>query len=147
VTLYVDGDACPVIQETISIAGDRGLKVVIAHSRHHDLNYDRDYVEIHETGDRQDAADHYIFNHVESDDVVVTDDLGLATLVLGRGVDVIRFRGDRPSQDDIEMRLSMREASRRERAKKNRVSGPSKFTERDRQRYVEGLKRLLDEKS
>jgi uncharacterized protein YaiI (UPF0178 family) len=144
--IYVDGDACPVVQETVEVAGERGLKVIIAHSRHHNLSTGHEHVEIHETGDRQDAADHFIFNNIDSGDVVVTDDLGLATLVLGRGVDVIRFRGDRPSQDDIEMRLSMREASRRERAKSNRVSGPPEFTDRDRRRFVEGLKNLLDKK-
>ncbi len=142
--IYVDGDACPVINETVRLARRAGTVVVIAHSRHHEISCNEEHVQICETGDRPDAVDHFIFNEVSPNDVVVTDDLGLATLALSQDAKVVRFRGDRPSREDIEIRLSMREANRRERSRKQRVGGPSEFTDRDRDRYVESLERLLD---
>lgn len=142
-TIFVDADACPVVTETVELARQVSLPVVVVHNRHHEITLNEDHVTVKESGDRSDAADHYIFNNLTEDDLVVTDDLGLAALVLSRGADVIRFRGDRPTRDDIEMRLAMREASRRERAKKNRVTGPSEFTEEDRRRFRFGLKKIL----
>ena len=134
-TIFVDADACPVVSETVDLARQASLSVVVVHNRHHEIERNEEHVTVKESGDRSDAADHYIFNNLTEDDLVVTDDLGLAALVLSRGADVIRFRVDRPTRDDIEMRLAMREASRRERAKKNRVTGPSEFTEKDRRRF------------
>lgn len=142
-TIFVDADACPVVRETVDLAREASLPVVVVHNRHHEIALDEEHVTVKESGDRSDAADHYIFNNLTEQDLVVTDDLGLAALVLSRGADVIRFRGDRPTRDDIEMRLAMREASRRERAKKNRVTGPSEYTERDRRRFREVLKEYL----
>ncbi len=142
--LYVDADACPVVQVVIELAAEAGREVTLVHNRHHEMAQDYDHVDVHETGDRSDAADHYIYNNVSEEDVVITDDLGLATLILSRGAEVVRFRGDQPTRDDIEMRLAMREASRRERAKKNRVSGPSKYTDSDRQRFRRALQEILD---
>lgn len=142
-TIFVDADACPVVTETVELARKACLEVVVVHNRHHEIDLNAEHVTVKESGDRSDAADHYIFNNLTEDDLVVTDDLGLAALVLSRGADVIRFRGDRPTRDDIEMRLAMREASRRERAKKNRVSGPSEYTDRDRRRFRRELRTYL----
>lgn len=141
--IYVDADACPVVQDVVELAG--GREVVIVHNRHHEINVDAENVTVRQSGDRADAADHFIYNNLEADDVVITDDLGLATLVLGRGGHVLRFRGDRPTKNDIDLRLDIREAARRERARTNRVSGPPEFTEQDRSKFRDRLRELLDE--
>jgi hypothetical protein len=143
--VFVDGDACPVTQEVIDLTEAAELPVRVVHSRHHEISYDYDHVKVIETGDRSDAADHEIFNNVSDGDVVVTDDLGLTALVLNRGAEVIRFRGGRPSEDDIDMRLAMREASRRERQRTGRGSGPPKFTEEDRERFRRNFRAILSE--
>lgn len=142
-TVFVDADACPVVPDVIELADEAGREVVIVHNRHHEMNQNYNHVEVHETGDRSDAADHYIYNNTSPEDVVVTDDLGLATLILSRGATVVRFRGDQPTREDIEMRLAMREASRRERAKNNRVSGPSEYTESDRSHFRRTFRETL----
>jgi len=141
--ILVDADACPVVQDVVELAEEAGREVVLVHNRHHEMAQDHDHVDVHETGDRSDAADHYIYNNASEEDVVVTDDLGLATLILSRGATVVRFRGDQPTREDIEMRLAMREASRRERTRNNRVSGPSKFTKQDRSRFRRTFRETL----
>lgn len=142
--IYVDADSCPVVDEVIELAGRAQLKVTIVHNRHHELDKNHDHVELKETGDRSDAADHFIYNNLNPDDIVITDDLGLATLVLGKDAEVIRFRGSRPTRDDIDMRLAMREASRRERQRSSRVTGPPEFTKSDRESFKKSLADLLD---
>lgn len=142
-TIYVDADACPVTRDVIELAGDRD--VVVVHNRHHEIDVNADNVTVKQSGDRADAADHFIYNEMTEGDIVVTDDLGLAGLALGRGGHVVRFRGDRPTRDDIDMRLAIREAARRERQKSNRVSGPPEFTEDDRESFRYQFEELLEE--
>lgn len=142
-TVYVDADACPVVDDVIDLVDDR--EIVVVHNRHHEINVEAANVTVRQSGDRADAADHYIYNQMNEDDIVVTDDLGLAGLVLGRGGHVIRFRGDRPTKDDIDLRLAIREAARRERQKSNRVSGPPEFTQEDRDAFRHELTNLLNE--
>lgn len=139
--VYVDADACPVVDEVIEIVGDRSIEIV--HNRHHEHSFKQSNVDTHETGDRSDAADHYIYNNMDPDDLVVTDDLGLAALVLGKGGHVIRFRGDRPTQENIELKLSLRDAAARERRKSNRVKGPPEFTESDRESFCDALRSFI----
>lgn len=141
-TIYVDADACPVVEDVIELAGDR--EIVLVHNRHHDLESDAENVSVVQSGDRADAADHYIYNNLSEGDIVITDDLGLAGLVLGRGGEVLRFRGDRPTRDDIDLRLAIREAARRARARSDRVSGPPEFTSEDRDKFRRCFKDLLE---
>lgn len=144
--VFVDADACPVIDDVVSATRRSNHEVILVHNRHHDLSYGENHVTTYETGDRSDAADHFIFNNVSETDLVVTDDLGLAALVLSQGARILRFRGDRPTSDDIEMRLSMKEASRRQRVRSKRVTGPSEYTERDRKRFLKELETIFTEK-
>lgn len=143
--IYVDADACPVTRDVIDRS--RGHRVVLVHNRHHVVESDRSNVETHETGDRSDAADHYIYNHVEPGDVVVTDDLGLASLVLGKGAHVVRFRGDRPTDETIELKLILRHEAHKARQRNERTRGPSEYTPQDRDRFRRRFEELLDELS
>ncbi|MFB6347151.1 MAG: DUF188 domain-containing protein, partial [bacterium] len=144
-TVYVDADACPVVDDVVELVDES--RIVIVHNRHHNINVEAENVTVRQSGDRADAADHYIYNHLDAGDIVITDDLGLAGLVLGRDGRVLRFRGDRPTKDDIDLRLAIREAARRERQKSRRVSGPPEFTEEDRDSFRQGLIKLLDKAS
>ncbi len=142
-TVYVDADACPVTEIILEEASDREIWMV--HNRHHDISVDRKNVFVKETGDRADAADHWIANRLEEGDLVITDDLGLATLVVGRGARVLRFRGDRVTNETIDLKLAMRDAAARHRKKPGtRGGGPPALTEQDRTRFRRRLRDLLN---
>ncbi len=140
--IYVDADACPVVEDILELAENCPVHLVC--NRHHQLAAEEDNVELHRSTDRRDGADHYIYNHSAPGDIVVTDDLGLAALVLGGGRRVIRFRGERPDNEDIHWRLHLRhEASQARRAGK-KTKGPSAFGEEDRNKFRKNFKKLLD---
>lgn len=143
-TIFVDADACPVVEDVIDLCASE--EVVLVHNRHHDHGRSEKHVRTHETGDRADAADHYIHRHVNNGDVVVTDDLGLAALVLPRGAYVVRFRGDRVRNDNILNRLSMRHQAGKVRRGGGRTQGPSSFDNEDRRRFRRQLEELLGER-
>lgn len=142
-TIFVDADACPVVDDVVEIAGERPVRLV--HNAHHRHERSEHNVECWVTGDRQDQADHMIHRRSEPGDVIVTDDLGLAALVLARGCRVVRFRGGRPNEDTIEHQLAMRHHAARQRRSGRRMSGPPAFTEKDRARFRRALRDCLEE--
>ncbi len=141
VEIWVDADACPVVDEVVKLASDQTVHLV--HNHHHQINSEKDNVELHVCGDRQDQADHMIYNLSEPGDIVVTDDLGLAALVLSGGRRVVRFRGDRPTNGDIDVTLELRHAAARARRAGKLSGGPPQFTEEDREKFRETLKAVL----
>lgn len=141
--IFVDADGCPVVDDVIELAEDHSVHVI--HNRHHDISLDHDHVTTVETGDRQDEADHYIYNNLNEGDLVVTDDLGLGALVLGRGAIVVRFRGEILDEDEIEHRLNMRHYSAKARRAKKHSGGPPAYTEQDRSQFRTILKSQLEQ--
>jgi uncharacterized protein YaiI (UPF0178 family) len=146
-TLFVDADACPVTRETISVARARGLPVVLVGNTTQNLaRYtQRKGVEAVQVSSGRDAADFAIVERLEPDDVVVTADIGLAAMVLGRGARAISQRGRVFSPVTIDAELAVRHAEQRHRRAGGRTKGPSAFDEEDRERFRSSLERLLTE--
>ncbi len=142
--IFVDADACPVIDEILAVITD--WEVVLVHNQHHELNHGQENVTVKETGDRPDEADHYIYNHLQAGDLVITDDLGLASLVVGKGGEVLRFRGDMVDESNVELRLVQRYAARKERESSQRTNGPPAFTKADREKFKRRLKQISGKK-
>ena len=55
-----------------------------------------------------DVADHYIVQHLEPGDLVITADIPLAAEVIKRAAHAIDPRGDLYSEDNVDERLAMR---------------------------------------
>lgn len=140
--IFVDADGCPVLDDVLELADD--IPVHIVHNRHHQIDIDSETVTTYETGDRPDQADHYIYNHLTPGDLVVTDDLGLAGLVLGRGAVVIRFRGDVVTNNEIDQRLSMRHAAAKARRDRGHGKGPPPFTEKNRKIFRKIFRSMVE---
>src|SRR5690606_34522959 len=92
--IYVDADACPVQNEVIQIAGEFNLPVVLVKSISH-FSHDQlpSFVETVYVDQGRDVADLEIMKRAQKDDIVVTQDYGLASLVLGKGCLVIHHKG------------------------------------------------------
>ncbi len=98
-TLYIDADACPMTADALVVARRRGVPVVIAGNstqnleRHVRRDDPRDvaharrgfWVDVLAVSVGADSADFAITERLEPGDVVVTQDIGLAAMVLGRG--------------------------------------------------------------
>ena len=76
--------------------------------------------------------------------MVVTQDIGLASMVLGRGAAAIGVRGHVYSKATIDMQLFIRHEEKVRRAG-GRTPGPAAFTEDDRGRFRRNLAQLLNE--
>jgi uncharacterized protein YaiI (UPF0178 family) len=148
-TLFVDADACPVTREAITIARAHGMGVVlVANTNQSFARYEgRGGVECVTVGTGRDSADFAIIERLGSEDVVVTQDIGLAAMVLGRGAGAISPRGRIFYQATIDIEMEVRHAEQKLRRAGGRTGGPSKFTDEDRENFTDALERLIRDRS
>jgi uncharacterized protein YaiI (UPF0178 family) len=147
ITVYIDADACPVKSEAIAVSRRLGARVVFVGNTTQDLSRyaDRRGVEAVQVGQGRDSADFAIVERLESGDVVVTQDIGLAAMALGRGARAISPRGRRFHLATIDAELAVRHAEQRHRRAGGRTGGPAPFVDEDRERFVEVLERVIGE--
>lgn len=90
-----------------------------------------------------DVADQYIADHAEPGDLVVTQDIPLAALLVPRQVVVLDPRGDEHTAESIGERLSIRDFMDRVRLAGGVTGGPPPFDARARQAFAGALDRAL----
>ena len=89
--IYVDADGSPVVDISINIAKTYDLDIVIVKNHAHRIK--DDYAEIVSVDIEQDSADFYIVNHISKNDIVITQDYGLAAMCLAKEAIVIHQNG------------------------------------------------------
>lgn len=155
-TIYIDADACPVTAEALAVARARGIPVVIAgnstqnlarHIRRGDPRTPTDgfWADTLPVGIGADAADFAIVQELEPGDIVVTQDIGLAAMVLGRRARAIGVRGRVYTLATIDSDMEMRHIEKNIRRRGGRTKGPAAFEDDDRERFSANLQRLVDE--
>ena len=90
-----------------------------------------------------DAADFAIVQELQPGDIVVTQDIGLAAMALGRGAQAIGVRGRVYDKATIDMQLFIRHEEKKVRRAGGRTRGPAAFTSEDRARFKRNLTELL----
>lgn len=145
--LLIDADSCPVKSEAIGEARRRNIDVLLVSSTAHDLSRwtSRKGVEAVQVSVGRDAADFAIVERLDPDDVVVTQDIGLAAMVLGRSARAISPRGRIYDPVAIDAQLAVRHAEQQHRRAGGRTKGPSAFEDEDRKRFSRKLRSLLEE--
>lgn len=81
--ILVDADACPVTKLVEKIAKKYNLPVLLMCDTNHILQ--SDYSEIRIIGEGADAVDFELLSICHRGDVVVTQDYGVAAMILGKG--------------------------------------------------------------
>ena len=140
-TIYVDADACPVKPEILKVAGRHGLKVVfVANSG---LRPSRDpMIENVIVSSAFDAADNWIAEHAEKDDIVVTADVPLAVRCVEKSCLVTGPTGRVFDSTNIGMASAMRDLGAHLRETGESKGYNAAFSQRDRSQFLETLERL-----
>lgn len=126
----------------MDIAGKYSIEVIYVASYNHtsDKMYGGKWVFV-DTG--KEEADLYIVNHVQNHDIVISQDIGLAGLLLSKGVIVVTPRGKQYSEGNIDTALQFRYLSAMERRSGKYTKGPKKFTEEDRLNFITTMEKIL----
>lgn len=141
--ILVDADACPVVDETIAVAKQYGLAVTLITDTAHWMQREGAVTITVENG--SDSADFRLVNLVRKGDIVITQDYGLAAMVLSKGGHILNQNGSRYSNENIDGLLMSRHIGKKIRRAGGRTKGPSKRTKEQDQRFVRALDALTRE--
>ncbi|UCZ54512.1 DUF188 domain-containing protein [Bacillus shivajii] len=145
--IFVDGDACPVLNEIIEVANNYAADVTVVSSyAHFRTSTYPDFVSYVFVDQEREAADLKIINLIGKEDIAITEDLGLASLLLGKGVTTLHPRGKQITLSEIEYLLDMRHDSGKRRRAGLRTKGPKKYTNEDKQIFQKELEKILSNK-
>lgn len=135
--IIIDADACPVVDITVKIAKEKNIRCIIVCDNTHTIERDGAETIIVDKG--ADSADCRIANLTEKGDIVVTQDYGLAALVLGKGGKALNQNGLIYTDDNIENLLFTRFIGKKERMAGNRTKGPKKRTWQNDEDFLKAL--------
>ena len=138
--VLVDGDACPVKDLTICLSKEFGVKCIIYMDYSHE--YESDYAEVIFCDKGRDSVDLVIGNNCEKNDIVITQDYGLAMLILSKGGIVIHNNGYIINSSNIDTLLESRYLSSKLRSHV-RIKGPRKRTKTDDLNFSKTLRNVL----
>jgi uncharacterized protein YaiI (UPF0178 family) len=128
--IYVDADACPVKQEVYRVAGRYHLNVtLVANSWMRIPNEKGIVLKIVEDG--FDAADDWIVEHIQPQDLVITADIPLASRCLKQGAHVIGPTGKRFTDNNIGQAVATRDLLSELRGAGEITSGPPPLMKSD----------------
>jgi UPF0178 protein DORLON_01586 len=142
--ILVDADACPVVRITERVAKEKGIPVTLLCDTNHVLQ--SAYSDVITVGAGADAVDFKLVSICQKGDLVVTQDYGVAAMILGKGAYGIHQSGKWYTNENIDQMLMERHMVKKARnaKKKHHLKGPAKRTTEDDLHFEESLRRLID---
>ena len=140
--ILIDADGCPVVDIAVSLGRQYHKQCLILCDTAHEIRRDGAETLVFDKG--ADSVDFAIANRVSGNDVVITQDYGLASMCLAKGARVLHQDGWEYTQYNIDALLFQRHASREYRAAGGRVKGPAKRKNTMDQAFSQALRKLLE---
>ncbi|MCB4361513.1 YaiI/YqxD family protein [Quatrionicoccus australiensis] len=142
--IWVDADACPgVIKEIIFRAAERRQIQTTLVANQMLRTPPSKFIRAIQVPSGFDVADAHIVEQVQPGDLVITADIPLASLVIGRGGHALNPRGEMYTTANIRERLAMRNFMEELRSAGVDTGGPAAFGQADRQAFANQLDRFL----
>lgn len=142
--IWVDADACPgVIKEIIFRAAERRQIQTTLVANQMLRTPPSKFIRAIQVASGFDVADAHIVEQVQPGDLVITADIPLASLVIGRGGHALNPRGEMYTTANIRERLAMRNFMEELRSAGVDTGGPAAFGQADRQAFANQLDRFL----
>lgn len=140
--ILVDADACPVKQIIEEIAKQYGIEVIMFIDTSHELS--SDYSKIITVSKGKDAADFAIVNMVLKNDIVVTQDYGVATMSLAKHALVLNQNGLIYTDQNIDKLLFERHIAQKIRRSGGKTSNAKKRSQENDIKFREGFIKLCE---
>jgi uncharacterized protein YaiI (UPF0178 family) len=139
--IIIDADACPkgVLQVCKRLGKEYGIEVWTVASFNHLI--DSDHHVVVDSGSQ--AADLKVLNMTEKGDIVITQDWGLAAMVVSKPAKCFNMVGREYLADQIDFMMEEREVKAKLRRGGGRTKGPRKRTLEDDNAFEVGLRRAL----
>ncbi|MBU2703590.1 uncharacterized protein YaiI (UPF0178 family) [Sporomusaceae bacterium BoRhaA] len=139
--LIIDADACPreVLAYCVALCETEGIDLITIASFNHHVQSPHHIV----VGNASQEADIKIVNLTESGNIVVTQDWGLAAMVLGKGAFALSPSGREYRQETMDFLLEEREMKAKFRRAGHHTKGPKKRQKQDNVQFKESLEQMI----
>lgn len=139
--IIVDADACPVKRIIEDLAFTYKVELIMVSNYHHRIA--STYATLVVVDAASQSADMTIANYANRGDIVVTQDYGLASMVLGKHAGAIHPSGKIYSAENIDGLLMQRYVNQKARQAGKRISSPKKRQAADDQRFRCNLEKMI----
>ena len=140
--IYVDADDCAVKDEVFRVGKRYGLRVTLVANRGM-YAPDDERVRLVVVSDQLDAADDWIVEHLQQDDIAITADVPLAARCVKAGARVLSPRGRIYDEASVGSALAARDLSAYLREIGLQTGGPAPFDKRDRSQFLQRLDQVI----
>jgi len=140
--IIIDGDACPGISIIEKIAKKYEIPTILYCDINHFISSDYMEVKIVDSGFQ--SVDMYIMNESKKDDIVISQDYGVAAICLSKNSKVINPKGYIYTEKNIDRLLEERHISSKVRKAGGRTNGPKKRSSEDDERLRNNLIKLIE---
>lgn len=141
--IIVDADACPVKSIIINCGNKYKIKVILVHSTSH-YSHSEETVKRIVVDNEYQAADMAIVNVTEENDLVITADIGLAALVLGKGAYALNPWGEFYRAEQIQQMLEERYYHLKALKENRKIKGPAARKKKDNQHFQKTLVEFIE---
>ena len=141
--IFVDADACPVVDIVETIAEKYNIKTNLLCDTNHVLY--SDYSEVIVVGAGADAVDYKLISLCHRGDIVVSQDYGVAAMALGKAAYAIHQSGRWYTDENIDRMRMERHLNKKARrsSHNNHIKGPKKRTEEDDERFAQSFEKMI----
>ena len=140
--ILIDGDGCPVIDIAISVGKRFNMEVIIMCDTSHIFNKEGAKTMVFSKG--ADSVDFALINIVQKEDIVITQDYGLAAMAINRAYCVLNQNGLIYNNDNIDRLLYSRHVSKKIRQSGGRIKGPKKRSKEDDINFEKSLIKICE---
>ena len=142
--VWIDADACPrMVKEHIFKASFR-LKVEVCLVANSYMQTPKaPHISLIQVEKGDDMADFYIVEHLDANDLVITADIPLASLVVEKEATAINPRGEIYTEENISERLSVRNFMQELRDSGIDTGGPPPLSAKDKERFANAFDRIM----
>ncbi len=140
--IYIDADACPVVDITLEIARQYGIPcTILCDTAHHITRAGAQTITVSKGAD---SVDFRLVNLIGKGDIAVTQDYGLAAMCLARGAHPLHQNGILYTEENIDSMLHGRYLAKKFRAAGGRTKGPRPRTAAEDAAFTNALRELLE---
>ncbi len=141
--VFMDADACPVVDITVSLCQKYRIPCILMCDTAHILHREGAQSLIFDKG--ADSVDFALVNRVTPGDIVITQDYGLASMCLGRRARILHQDGWEYTEFNISGLMEQRHAAKKFRAAGGRTKGPAKRRKEQDAAFAQALEQMLQQ--
>jgi uncharacterized protein YaiI (UPF0178 family) len=139
--VFIDADGCPVVDIAVKASKEAGAPCFIVCDTSH--VFEKDGAKTITVPRGNDSADFTLVNMIQKGDIAVTQDYGLAAMVMARGAAAVNQNGMVYHDGNIDSLLFQRHNAKKIRRAGGRIKGPPKRTAEQDEEFERVIRRLL----